>query len=176
VKDLVALGAIASLALGCATGMRTTASAFKTVPKNARIGLFSLRDCSTPNDDNCHGAGHIAAAVIGATFSKGGYEVIPLSRPASPVETLSDDAAVAVARIQGLEYVINGEVDDFYRVAPGTSGADRATLAFRLLNAADGSVVASASTLAEESPSLGTPEGLIGQLAKRLLQEMSRTP
>jgi hypothetical protein len=175
VKTVVVLGAIASFLFGCASGMRPTVSVFQPVPKDARIGLLSLRDCTLPSDHDCQGAGDIAAAVIGATLSKGGYEVIPLARPASPDQALSDDVAIEVAKTEGFEYVINGEVNDFYRIAPRTFRVDRASLAFRLLKASDGSVVASASALVEATSNLGTPEGHIRKLAKRLLQEMSKT-
>jgi hypothetical protein len=173
-KAAVALAAVAFFLFGCASGMRPTASVFQPVPRDARIAIISLRDCTISNDDDCHGAGDIAASVIAATLSKGGYEVIPLSRPGNPDQVLSDDAAVEVAKAKGFEYLINGEVNDFYRVAPMTFRVDRASLAFRLLKVSDGSVVASATSSVEAASNLGTPEGLIRKLAKKLLQEMSR--
>jgi hypothetical protein len=167
-------GTVALLVFGCASGMRPTASVFQPVPRDTGIAIIPLRDCTIPNNDDCHGAGNIATSVIAATLSKGRYEVIPLSRPANPDQVISDDSAVEVAKAKGFEYVINGEVNDFYRVAPMTFRVDRASLAFRLLKVSDGSVVASAISSVEAGSNLSTPEGLVRKLAEKLLQEMSK--
>lgn len=173
-KGVAGLGAIALVVVGCASGLRPTASVFQPFPRDAKIAIIPLRDCTIPNNDDCHGAGNIATSVIAATLSQGRYDVIPLSRPANPDQVVGDTSAVEVAKAKGFEYVINGEVNDFYRVAPMTFRVDRASLAFRLLKVSDGSVVASAMSSVEAASNLGTPEGLIRKLAKKLLQEMSK--
>jgi len=55
---------------------------------------------------------------------------------------LSDDQAADFAAEKGFEYVINGEVDEYYAVAPMTFRADRAGIPMRILRTSVAAVVA----------------------------------
>ena len=46
------------------------------------------------------------------------FHAVKLPRPVDAKAGLGDDAAVAYAKQRGYAYVMNGEVTDFYQVAP----------------------------------------------------------
>ncbi len=157
----------------CATGTRPTVQVFQAIPRQESIAVVQLQDCTIPNNDDCHGSGNIASSVITAVLSEGGqFKVIPLSRPVPPDAPLTDDIAVELARGKGVGYVINGEVSDFYRVAPMTFRVDRASLAFRVLDTETGAVVATAISSVEAGSNLSTPESLIEKLSERLRDQL----
>ena len=159
----------------CSTGVRPTAMVFQPVPRNSVICVIPLRDCIIPNNDDCPGSGGIAASVIAATLSQAAFRAMPLSRPGGPDQPLTDEQAGSLAGNKGCQLLINGEVNDFYRVAPGTFRADRASLQFRLLSVPEGEVVANAISSVEAGSNLGTPEGLIRKLAQCLVREIGST-
>jgi hypothetical protein len=169
----VFLTALATTLVSCASGTRPTVQVFQPIARQETIAIVPLQDCTIPNNDDCHGAGNIAASVITAVLSEGGqFKVMPLSRPVAADAPLLDDAAVALAKDKGVAFVITGEVNDFYRVAPMTFRVDRASLAFRVLAVADGKVVATAISSVESGSNLGTPEGLIRKLAEKLREQL----
>jgi hypothetical protein len=95
------------------------------------------------------------------------FKAVPLSRPVAPRESLTDDAAVRYAQEKGFGYVINGEVDEFYSVAPMTFRVDRAGVSIRLLRVSDGAVVAFYSQKKDGGSNFTTPDRIIEKIAER---------
>jgi hypothetical protein len=140
-----------------------------TLPPRAEIGVISFRDCVIAGQEDCGGSGNIAGSIFARVFSATArFKAVPLSRPVGPTEALTDDAAAAYAKQRGLEYVINGEVDEYYSVAPFTFRSDRAGISMRVLRASDSSVVAFYSQRKEAGSNLGTPDRIIEKIAERI--------
>ena len=139
------------------------------VPAGASVGVISFRDCLMPEQqDDCPGSGNVAGPVFARVLaSKPSLKVVPLSRPVSATQELKDDAAVAYGREKGVEYVVNGEVNDYYSVAPMTFRSDRASVSVRLLRVSDGTVVAF-QTETVQGANYKTPADLIHAVAERL--------
>jgi hypothetical protein len=119
--------------------------------------------------EDCAGSGNVAGSIFARVFSATSrFKAVPLSRPVPPTETLTDDAAVAFAKSKGFKFVINGEVDEFYSVAPMTFRVDRAGVSIRILRVEDGSVVVFFSQRKEAGSNLGTPDGIIEGIAEHV--------
>lgn len=157
----------AALLSACASTPRVVVKS--KVPAGASIGVVSFRDCLMPEQkDDCPGSGNVAGPVFARVLaSKPGLNVIPLSRPVSATQELSDEAAVALGREKNVDYVLNGEVNDYYSVAPMTFRSDRASVSVRLLRVSDGSVVAF-QTETVQGANYKTPADLIHAVAERL--------
>ena len=85
-------------------------------------GRVAARDYTIPGQEDCGGSGLSAGSVFARVFSEGFIvRAMPLSRPVPAAESLDDNAAAAYGRAKGFSYVVNGEVEDYYRVAPMTS-------------------------------------------------------
>ena len=82
-------------------------------------------------------------------------------------QELSDDAAVTFGREKGVDYVVNGEVNDYYSVAAMTFRSDRASVSLRVLRVSDGSVIAF-QTETVQGANYKTPADLIHRVAERL--------
>lgn len=139
------------------------------VPVGSEIAVISFRDCRIPGQEDCAGSGNVAGSIFARVFpSTARFKAVPLSRPVGPAETLTDDAAVSLAKPRGFKFVINGEVDEFYAVAPMTFRVDRAGISVRILRVEDGSVVAFFSQCKEAGSNLATPDALIESMAKHV--------
>jgi hypothetical protein len=139
------------------------------VPIGAELAVIPFRDCLISGQEDCDGSGNTAGNIFAQVFSASvKFRAVPLSRPVGPKETLTDDAAVALAKARGYKYVINGEVDDYYDVAPMTFRADRAGISVRILRVEDGSVMAFFSQRKTASSNLGTPGGVIKTMAEHV--------
>jgi hypothetical protein len=162
----LSLAALLSLAAGCASTPKVVVNS--KVPVPARVGVISFRDCLMPEQkDDCPGSGNIAGPIYArALASKPGLTVVPLSRPIAATQELADDAAVAVGREKGVDYVLNGEVNDYYSVAAMTFRSDRASVSVRLLRVSDGAVVAFQSETVQGA-NYKTPADLILTVATR---------
>lgn len=136
------------------------------VPLGSELAVISFRDCLTAGQEDCAGSGNVAGSIFARVFSSTArFKAVPLSRPVGPTETLTDDAAVSLAKSRGFKFVINGEVDEFYAVAPMTFRVDRAGISVRVLRVEDGDVVAFFSQRKEAGSNLSTPDGLIEGMA-----------
>jgi len=71
--------------------------------------------------------------------------------------------------------VINGEVDEYYSVAPFTFRSDRAGISMRLLRTSDSSVIAFYSQRKEAGSNLTTPDRIIEKIAQRIRDALSQT-
>jgi hypothetical protein len=108
------------------------------LPPGSRVGVIAFQDCIITGQEDCEGSGLLAGSVFAVEMNDQQLITVPLSRPVGPKEQLSDEAAVAYGKSKGLDYILNGEVTDFYRVAPMTFRDERAGVAVRLLRVSDG--------------------------------------
>ena len=157
---------VSALALGCASTPPVVVNS--KVPTGSTIGIISFRDCLMPEQkDDCPGSGNIAGPIYARVLaSKPTLRVVPLSRPVGGTEELSDERAVQVGRDKNVDYVLNGEVNDYYSVAPMTFREDRASVTVRLLRVSDGTVVAF-QTETVKGANFKTPADLIHRVAER---------
>src|SRR5216684_1767868 len=136
------------------------------VPAGAEIAVIMFRDCVITGQEDCDGSGNTAGSIFARTLATGAHKAVPVSRPVDRKESLSDDAAVTYARSKGFRYVLNGEVDEYYRVAPFTYRAERAGISVRLLQVSDGAVVAFFSQRTHSATNLTTPDKMIEAMAE----------
>jgi hypothetical protein len=139
------------------------------LPRGADIAVVSFRDCTIAGQEDCDGSGNTAGSIFARVLATGpGFRAVPLSRPVGPKETLTDDAAVEFAKSKGFQYVMNGEVEDYYRVAPFTFRTERAGVSVRVLRVSDGTVMAFFSQRTHSQSNLTTPERLIEKMAEHV--------
>lgn len=135
------------------------------VPRGVEIAVIAFRDCLIANQEDCSGSGSITGSVVArALFSGGQFKAFPVSRPVGATQPLADDEAVALGREKRYAYVINGEVDDYYIVAPMTFRSEKAGISMRLLRVSDGALVAFFSRR-REAGNLTTPDKMILKMA-----------
>lgn len=144
------------------------------VPSGSEIAVVAFRDCIIAGQEDCDGSGNVAGSIFARVFSsKPNLKAVPLSRPVGPKETLSDGVAAEMARAKGYKFVLNGEVDEYYSVAPMTFRVDRAGVSVRLLSADDGTVVAFFSQRKEARSNLSTPDAVIEKMAEFVLEGLA---
>ena len=140
-----------------------------SLPANSEIAVLMFRDCVIAGQVDCDGSGNSAGSVFARVLATGSHiRALPVSRPVGAKESLTDDAAVAFAKAKGYQYVLNGEVDEYYRVAPFTFRTERAGVSVRVLNVEDGSVVAFFSDRRHSQTNLTTPDDMIEEMAKHV--------
>jgi len=138
----------------------------ENLPKNSEIGVVMFRDCTIRGQEDCDGSGLTAGSIFARVLSeKPGLRAVPLSRPVGASAPLDDVAAVAYGKAKGLRYVLNGEVEDYYRVAPMTFRTERAGVSIRLLSTENGDVVAFFSHRTHSQTNFTTPDSIIAALA-----------
>lgn len=137
------------------------------IPKGSEIVVISFRDCLVSGqEDDCDGSGRKAGEAFQEVFSEGGKFTSKLvDRPVGAKEALSDQAAAEFARTNGHNYVLIGEVDDFYSVAAMTFRPDRAAVSIRIIRASDGQVMSSYSKHGEAGSNFATPKGMVKGIA-----------
>lgn len=164
---ILALGVISLT--GCA-GVPVTVK--DRVPASSDVAVVMFRDCVIQGQEDCDGsglsAGSIFARVIAATPGK---RATPLDRPTGPKEPLTDAAAAAYAKDKGYAYVINGEVQDYYRVAPFTFRSERAGVAVRVIRTSDATVTSFFSDRGTAA-NLSTPDAILEDMAKKVAKAM----
>jgi hypothetical protein len=149
---------------GCASAPPVTVRS--QVPGGSEIAVVMFRDCAIPGQEDCGGSGLTAGSIFARVLSeKPGLRAVPLSRPVAASAQLDDGAAVVFAKEKGYKYVLNGEVEDYYRVAPMTFRTERAGVSVRLLNTANGDVVAFFSERTHSASNLTTPDALLQKMA-----------
>ncbi len=138
------------------------------LPRGAEIAIIMFRDCIIAGQEDCDGSGNTAGSIFARVMSVGQLRAVPLSRPAGAREPLTDDAAVEFAKSKGFQYVLNGEVDEYYRVSPGTFRTERAGVSIRILRVSDGSVIAFFSQSKHSQTNLTTPARMIEKMAEHV--------
>jgi len=154
---------------GCATSNITVRD---TIPPGSTILVVAFRDCVIADQDDCTGSGVRAGSIFASVLSKGGFNATPVARPVGAKAQLTDDAAVAYAKSKGAPYVLNGNVENFYRVAQITVRGERAAAGMRLLQVSDGSMVAF-STYWDQANSLSSPDAIIEAMARKLTESLA---
>jgi hypothetical protein len=145
---------------------------YDSVASGARIAVIPFRDCAIPGQDDCGGSGNIAGGIYARVLSShAGIQVQPVSRPVGAGEALTDDAAIRFASTKGFDYVVNGEMNDFYRVAPMTFRNERVGVSIRVLRVSDGKVIAFQNEAAHAG-NLTTPERMLERLAAKLSEKL----
>lgn len=136
------------------------------VPDGTKLAVIMFQDCTIRGQDDCDGSGETAGMIFASVLDdKPALYAVPLSRPVGPKDQLSDASAIAYAKSKGYAYVVNGEVEDFYRVAPMTFRRERAGVSVRVLRTADGQVI-NFYTDHDTSNNLSSPESLIKDMAE----------
>jgi len=145
-----------------------------------------FRDCAISGQDDCNGSGRIAGSVftsvlsgrvVGVVFTrtlsdKTAMDSTLVARAGGPDDELSDEAAVTYARGMGYEYVVNGEVLDFFRVPRYTFRTQRAGVSVRVLRTSDGQVIVSSTKYSARISLAGPPETLLKNLAQDLRDKL----
>lgn len=162
---MVTLTLCVILVAACATTAPVTKTA--DIPRGSEIVIIPFRDCQiTGQEEDCTGSGAKAAEAFREAFSEGDkFRSRVSTRPVAANALLSDQAAAEFARKNNYAYVINGEVDDWYSVAPMTFRADRAAVSIRVIRASDGQVITTYSRRAEGSSNFETPQGIVKGIA-----------
>lgn len=142
------------------------------VPPGAKVGVVPFRDCLIDSQEDCDGSGGVAGSIFARIFSEEGFSAVLLSRPVGARMELSDAVAVDTAKEQGLAFVINGEVTQFYRVAPMTFRPDRAGLSVRLLRVDTGEVAAAYSDVRASKTNFSSPDSMIADMAEEVRDEL----
>ncbi len=137
------------------------------IPRGSEIVVVGFRDCLiSGQDEDCNGSGVKAGEAFQEAFNEGGKFTSRLvDRPVGPKDALSNEAAAELGRKNGYNYVLHGEVDDFYSVAAMTFRTDRAAVTMRIVRASDGQVMASYSKVGKASSNFATPQGMIKDIA-----------
>ncbi|MGO4503606.1 MULTISPECIES: hypothetical protein [unclassified Dyella] len=139
------------------------------VPTGSDIAVVMFRDCAITGQEDCDGSGLSAGAIFARVLAQQpGMKAMPLSRPIGPKVQLDDEQAVAYAKAKGFQYVVNGEVVDYYRVAPFTFRTERAGVSVRVLRTSDGQMMAFFSDRTNSGSNLTTPDALIEDMAQHV--------
>jgi len=142
------------------------------VPAGTDVAVVMFRDCTIQGQVDCDGSGLSAGSVFARVMaSTAGKRAVPLDRPVGPKDALSDSEAASYAKGKGYAYVVNGEVQDYYRVAPFTFRSERAGVAVRVLKTSDGSVV-SFFTDRGTANNLSSPDAIIEGMARKVATAM----
>jgi hypothetical protein len=157
-----------------ATGCAVQPTVRERLAPGSKIAIVMFRDCTIPGQEDCGGSGISAASVFARVLSDGPeMTAVPLSRPVIATMPLSDDAAEAYAKQKGFRYVVNGDVEDYYRVAPLTFRPERAGVSVRLLDTSTGQVMAFLSDRGTAN-NLSSPDAILARLAKRFRAAISQ--
>jgi hypothetical protein len=136
------------------------------IPTGSELAIVPFRDCQIADQDDCRGSGNIASTIFAQVLSSTPrFRVALLSRPVASDAVLTDDAAIALAKARGHQYVVNGEVDEYYDVASFTFRVDRAGVSVRVLRVSDGQVVATFSQRTKAGSNLSSPSELLKGMA-----------
>ena len=159
---------IAAMVLaGCVTTPPVTVR--EPLPSGSDVAVIMFRDCTIAGQEDCDGSGFTAGSIFARVFAaQPGRKAVPLDRPVPPKSPLTDDQAVTYARSKGYAYVLNGDVEDYYRVAPFTFRAERAGVSVRVLRTSDGQVMSFFSDRTHSATNLTTPDALIEDMAKHV--------
>ena len=166
---------VCGLASGCVSTPPVTVR--NQLPMNSEVAVVMFRDCAIPGqEEDCTGSGLTAGSIFARVFSeKPGLRAVPLSRPVAATVEFDDSAAVAYAKSKGYQYVINGDVEDYYRVAPMTFRTERAGVSVHLLRTSDGEVLAFFSHRTHSQTNLTTPDAMLASMAEHVRDSVSPT-
>jgi hypothetical protein len=164
---------LAPVALASACASIPPVTVRDRLPPGADVAVVMFRDCTIAGQEDCDGSGMSAGGAFlrGLTY-KSRLKAAPLSRPVGPKEALIDDRAVAYAKAKGFAYVVNGDVTEYYRVAPFTFRTERAGISVRVLRTSDGAVISFFDDRTNSSSNLTTPDAMIEKMAKHVAESI----
>lgn len=137
------------------------------LPSGSQVAVIMFRDCTIQGQTDCDDSGITAGTIFAHVLSdESDITAIPLSRPVGAKALLTDQAAVTYAKTQGAKYVLNGDVEDYYRVAPLTFRSERAGVSVRLLRVSDGAVLAFFSDRGQAN-NLSSPDAILTKMAEK---------
>jgi hypothetical protein len=167
VRNAVLLVFAVVLASGCAS---TPVTKNAEIPAGTEIVVVPFRDCLiSGQDEDCTGSGVKTGEAFRDAFSEGGkFKARLVDRPVGAKETWSDKDVAEWARRNNYDYVLTGEVDDFYSVAAMTFRPDRAAASARIIRASDGLVVAAYSKPGSAGSNFATPKGMMKGIATEM--------
>ncbi|HTV84809.1 MAG TPA: hypothetical protein VME63_05360 [Dyella sp.] len=162
-----ALLATAVLLAGCASNPDIEVK--HRVPRNSTVAVVMFQDCTIAHQTDCDGSGAHAGALFARVLAdKPGLHTVALPRPVGPKVQLSDDAAVAYAKAKGYRYVINGQVQDYYRAAMVALHPSRVGVTLRVLSVKDASALASYTYQEKSTAHISTADDMLEDMAKQL--------
>lgn len=162
----------ALLAVGCGSDPSKPEVHNPKVPAGSTIAVVVFRDCTIADQEDCADSGDKStSAFLDQLGSSTVFHVVKLARPVAAKAELSDDAAVAYAKSKGYAYVMNGEVTDFYRVAPMTFRKERGAIAVRVLSTADGKMLY-VHTDEDTANNTSSPEAIMKDMAEDVQNDL----
>jgi TolB-like protein len=168
--------ATAMLLGGCATNDPSIAVKHR-VPHDGMVALVMFEDCDIANQSDCNGAGLNASSIFVRVLSlKPGLHVVSLPRPVGPKVKLNDDAAVAYAKAKGYRYVINGEVQDYFRTGRMALHSNRASISARVLNTSNGEAIVTYTYQENSKTHFQTPDEMLEDMAKQFATSIVTEP
>ena len=166
-KKIIAATTMLALA-GCVA----PATVRQKTPPGTDVGVIAFRDCTILDQEDCNGSGVAAGSVMARALAESSkFKGVPLSRPVGAKDPLDDAKAAEYGKSKGYAYVVNGEVQDYYRVAPMTFRSERAAISLRVLRTSDGAVV----TFFQDhgtANNFRTPDGIIQDMCKKVVKAM----
>lgn len=165
---ICALLATMMLLVGCATDDPDITVKHR-VPHGSTVAVVMFQDCGIPDQADCAGSGATATSIFIRILSqKPGLHAVSLPRPVAANAPLTDDAAVAYANKKGYRYVINGEVQDYYRTGHLALNSDRAAMSMRVLSVKDGQALVTYTYQEDSKTHFTTPDDMLEDMAKQL--------
>ncbi|MFK2873038.1 hypothetical protein [Dyella lipolytica] len=147
------------------------------VPHGSTVAVVMFQDCDIANQADCAGSGTTASSIFVRVLSqKPGLHAVSLPRPVGANAQLADDAAVAYANKKGYRYVINGEVQNYYRTGLVGLHSDRAGISVRVLSVKDGQAISSYTYQEKSTTHLTTPDDMLEDMAKQLSNAIVTEP
>ena len=159
------------LLAGCATEPSITV--VHRVAAGSTVAVVMFADCQIADQADCDGSGMTAGSIFVRVLSqKSGLHVVSLPRPVGPKAPFSDDAAVAYAKAKGYRYVINGEVQDYYRTGHLSVRTNRAGISVRVLSTSKGQTLVTYTYQENSKTHLATSDDMLEDMAKQLATSM----
>jgi hypothetical protein len=162
-----ALLATMLLLAGCASD--PSIEVVHRVARGSTVAVVVFGDCQVANQADCDGSGANAGSIFVRELSqRQGLHAVSLPRPVGAKVPFNDDAAVAYAKAKGYRYVINGDVQDYYRAGHLALHSSRAGISLRVLSTKDGKVLVTYNDQQSSKNPLTSPDDLLDDMAKQL--------
>jgi TolB-like protein len=139
------------------------------VVRGATVAVVMFQDCTIANQTDCDGSGQKAGSIfVSELAQKQGLHAVALPRPVGPKLPYSDVAAVAYAKAKGYRYVLNGEVQDYFRTGHLALHADRAAVSLRVLETSNGRTLVTSTYQEDSKTHFTSPDDMLQDMAKQL--------
>lgn len=167
--------ATALLLAGCASDPSIEVT--HRVPRGSTVAVVMFEDCAIANQADCDGSGaHAGAIFVRVLADKPGLKTASLPRPVGATVPLSDDAAVAYAKAKGYRYVVNAQVQDYYRAAVVAVHPSRVSIAVRVLSTKDGNALATYTYQEKSTAHISSADDMLEDMAKQLSNAVIAEP